>query len=134
MNDVERDPWKFVILGGIALLSLNSLIRFDRSANGILQAFPRPWAHVLLVGIIANCSISLYGVIRQHTVRGVLWERAGQIGLAGELLIYGVWGFFVFGERATSFAGFLLMCSLAAILRIRQIERRRRKAVARGSP
>lgn len=134
MNDYERDPYKFVMLAGMGLLCTLSLVRFNRSASGILQAFPHPWGQVLLIGIITNCSISLYGIVRQRTVRGVLWERAGQIGLAGQMLIYGAWGFLVFGERATGFAGLLLMFAIAAIVRIVQIERRRRRAVSRGSP
>jgi hypothetical protein len=134
MNDRERDPYKFVMLAGIGLLSLVTLVRFNHSATGILLAFPRPWAHVLLGGIVVNSAIALYGIIRQHTVRGVLWERVGQTGLAGQFLIYGVWGFSLFSEKATGFAGLLVTLALAAILRVVQIERRRRKAVKRGSP
>lgn len=127
MNDPERDPYKFVILTGFGLLSVNSLLRWDESANGILQAFPHPWGKVLLFGIVINCAVSLYGIIRQQTVRGVLYERAGQIGLSGQALIYGIWGFGVFGERASGFGGLLVMLAVAAFWRILQIERRRRR-------
>lgn len=133
MNDYERDPWKFVTLSGIDLVSVMMLIRFDHMASGILLAFPRPWGHILLLGIVFNCSISLYGIVKQRTVRGVLWEQVGQIGLAGHFLIYGVWGFVVFGERATGFAAMLMMFAFAAILRVAQIERRRRRVVRIGS-
>lgn len=79
--------------------------------------------------------MSLYGVIWQHTVWGVFLERAGQFGLAGLFLVYGAWGFLTFGERATQFATTLLTIAVAAAVRIWQIDRRRRKAVAaRGSP
>jgi len=134
MNDRERDPYKFVVLAGIGLTCLVTLIRFDHAASGILLAFPRPWGHVLLAGIVVNTAVSLYGIIMQHTVRGVLWERVGQLGLTGHFLIYGVWGFSLFSEKATGFAGLLVTLALAAILRVVQIERRRRKAAKRGSP
>lgn len=134
MNDYERDPYKFVVLSGFVLVSVIMLIRFDHVATGILLDLPRPWGHVLLAGITVNCSISLFGIIKQSTVRGVLWEMIGQLGLAGHFLIYSVWGFSAYGERATGFAGLLLMLTIAAIWRLAQIERRRRKAVKRGTP
>jgi hypothetical protein len=133
VNDYERDPYKTVILSGIAVVSMEMLIRFDHVASGILLGFPYPWGHVLLLGIAVNCLVSLYGIVKQRTVRGVLWERVGQLGLAGHFFIYSVWGFSLFGEKATGFAGILLMLALAAILRVVQIERRRRKAVSRGT-
>lgn len=126
MNDRERDPYKFVMLAGFGLLSFNSLVRWDNASNGVLQAFPHPWGQILLVSIAFFCVVSLYGIIRQHTVRGVLYERAGQIGLIGQALVYGVWGFAVYGERASNFAGLLVMLAIAALWRLLQIERRRR--------
>ncbi len=132
MNDRERDPYKFVLLTGMALISVVMLFRFDHVASGILLQFPRPWGHILLAGIFVNCSMSLYGIIMQHTVHGVLWEKAGQGGLAGQFLIYGIWGFGLFSEKATGFAGLLVTLAIAAILRVVQIDRRRRKAAKHG--
>lgn len=134
MKNYDLDPYKLLVLGTIGFSSLNSLFRFKSSASAIVQAFPHPWGHVMLAGIVMNCVMSLYGVIRQHTVRGVLWERAGQIGLIGLFLAYGVWGFFIFGERATQFASILIALCLAAAVRVWQIERRRRRAVSHVDP
>jgi hypothetical protein len=127
VNDRERDPYKFVMLAGFGLLSVNSLVRWNSASNGVLQAFPAPWGKVLLFGIVFNCAVSLYGIIRQQTVRGVLYERAGQLGLVGQALIYGTWGFIKFGERASGFAGLLVMLAVAATWRVAQLERRKRR-------
>jgi hypothetical protein len=133
VNDAERDPYKFVVLTGFVVLSAVTLIKFDSQASPILRAFPPPWGQILLLGIVLNGGISLYGITMQRTVRGVLWERAGQIGLAIHFLVYGTWGFIVFREKATGFAGLLITLAIAAILRVVQIEKRRRRAVGRGS-
>lgn len=128
MNDYERDPYKTMVTAGFCVVSVAMLARFDHMATGILLAFPRPWGHVLLGGIVIFSAISLYGIVNQRTVRGILWEKVGQFGLAGQYTIYSVWGFSVFGEKATGFAVILLTLAIAAILRVRQIERRKRRA------
>jgi hypothetical protein len=131
MNDRERDPYKVMMIAAMFVIGVITSLAYNRVATSTLMSFPAPWGRVFLAAIVANSGMSLYGIALQHTVRGVLWERAGQWGLSVLFLIYGVWGFGLFREKATGFSTLLLALAAAAILRIVQIDRRRR-AVDRG--
>jgi hypothetical protein len=125
--DYERDPFKVFVLAVSVLYSPFAFFRFDTLAGNTLHAFPSPFGRVFLAWLFVSAATALYGVIEQHTVQGVLWERAGMVGVGGLFLIYGSWAYVVYGNPATGFASLLLALGLAAIVRIRQISRRRRR-------
>jgi hypothetical protein len=135
-NDFERDPFKVGLLGASALSSPVMFWRFDWLSSGTLRSFPAPFGRLFLLWLFVSSVTALYGIVRQRTVRGVLWERAGMYGVGFLFLTYGVWAWVVFGGPATGFASLLIMVGVAAIVRIRQINRRRkdrrRRAVGRG--
>lgn len=132
MVDYERDPFKTLVLAVSVLYSPFAFIRFDALGSGTLHAFPNPFGRVFLAWLFVSSAIALYGVIRQRTVQGVLWERAGLCGVGGLFLIYGSWAYIVFGGRATGFASLLIALGIAAIVRIGQINRRRRRTGVGG--
>jgi hypothetical protein len=133
VNDYERDPYKLLILGGILLWAIVAVCNFTRFGGTLLSSFPSPFGYVFVVGLIVTAGISLYGIIRQRSVRGVLYERTGQVGVGILFLTYAVWATAQFGARAFGFSVLLFSIGIAAILRVVQIERRRRKAVRRGA-
>jgi hypothetical protein len=143
VNDPERDPFKTLILGMCFCYAPVALIWFNRIAGGTLRSFPHPFGHLFLVGLFFTTGMSLYGVVRQQSVRGVLWERAGMWGLAPLFFTYGLWAVSALGVTASGFASLLIALGLAAIVRVSQINRRqgrgwggrrRRRAVGGGDP
>jgi hypothetical protein len=131
-NDPERDPFKVAVLAASVVTSPVIFVRFDWLAGTVLHSFPPFTARVFLGWLFACSVMSLYGIVRQRTVRGVLWERAGMYGIAALFVTYGTWAFAVVGGPATGFGSLLITLGFAAIVRIRQINSRRRKGVRRG--
>lgn len=131
-TDFERDPFKTLILGMCFLYSPAALIWFNAVGGGTLHSFPRPYGHMFLVVLCVTSGMSLYGIVRQYSVTGLLWERAGLYGLAPLFLTYGVWALGAYGATATGFASLLVSLGWAAMVRIQQINRRTRRAVGRG--
>lgn len=127
MNDYERDPFKVFVLAVSTVISPIMFIRFDHLAGATLHTFPDPYGRIFLVWLFISSVTALYGVIRQQNVTGVLWERTGMYGVAFLFVTYGIWGGAVFGGPAFGFASLLISLGLAAIVRIRQIDRRRKK-------
>lgn len=123
----EWQPYKWSMVGELAITTPILLFFFARSAGGTLRRFPAPLGHIFLAGLAASAMIAAYGIIRGHTVRGVLWERAGQLGIAILLVTYGTWAIGLFGAAGTQFAGLILSRALAATLRVIQIGLIRRK-------
>ena len=127
MNDPERDPFKVFVLAVSAVVSPVMFVRFDQLAGPTLHTFPDPYGRVFLAWLFISAGTALYGVIRQRNVSGVLWERTGMYGVTFLFVTYGVWAAAVFGGPAFGFASLLISLGLAAIVRIRQINKRRRK-------
>jgi tryptophan-rich sensory protein len=128
VNDYERDPFKVFVLAISTVISPIMFVRFDHLAGGTLHTFPSPFGQIFLAWLFLSSGTALYGVIRQRNVSGVLWERTGMYGVAFLFVTYGAWAGVVFGGPAFGFASLLISLGLAAIVRIRQINRRRRKA------
>lgn len=126
-------PYKVCILAETALFSVFIFFFFDRLTGSTLKSFPTPWGHVFVAGLTLTAVLSLYGIARQHTARGVLYERAGQIGFGILLLVYAIWTAALFGTPAFTFVGMLLSRGIAAILTVIKIDVLRRKA-AKGGP
>lgn len=129
-------PYKVCILAETAVFSALIFFFFDRLTGRTLQSFPAPWGQVFVAGLVLTASLSLYGIIRHRTVRGVLYERAGQIGFGILLLVYAIWTAALFGAPAFTFVGMLLSRGIAAILTVIKIDvlrgKQRRKAANRG--
>lgn len=104
MNDYERDPYKVMFLVICCLFSLYALVRFNAAAGTTLRSFPKPFGYIFLVVLGSSSGLSLFGIIRNRTVHGILLERAGQIGVGVLFLTYGAWAYSLFGETATGFA------------------------------
>lgn len=132
MNDFERDPYKLLMMIVMVVIPAVELFAFDQLSGTILHQFPVPFGHVLLGALIFTAGMSLYGIIRNRTVRGLLYERAGQMGLTLLLWTYGVWGFTIVGFKSIGFSGLLIFLGIAALVRVLQIERRRLKLVPRS--
>jgi hypothetical protein len=132
MNDYERDPYKLFMMLVFVFAPAAELCAFDTLAGAVLHEFPVPFGHILLGALIFTAGLSLYGIVRNRTVRGMLYERAGQMGLTLLLWTYGVWGFWVVGIKAIGFSGLLIFLGCAALFRVLQIERRRLKLVPRN--
>ncbi len=126
-------PYKVCILTETVVFSALILAFFDRLTGSTLRSFPAPWGHVFVAGLTLTAALSLYGIARQHTARGVLYERAGQIGFGILLLVYAIWTATLFGTPAFTFVGMLLSRGIAAILTVIKIDVLRRKA-ADGGP
>ena len=103
MNDPERDPFKVAVLMASAVTSPVIFVRFDWLASSVLHSFPSFTARLFLAWLFVTCVMSLYGIVRQQTVRGVLWERAGMYGIAVLFVTYGSWALVQFGGPATGF-------------------------------
>jgi hypothetical protein len=100
-----------------------------------LHSFPHPYGHVFLAVLFVTSGMSLYGIVWQFSVSGLLWERAGMFGLAPLFLTYGIWAWSAYGATASGFASLLISLGWGAMVRIKQINRRRKpKAVGRGNP
>lgn len=134
MNDYERDPFKGLVLIFSVAYPPFAFFRFDTLAGGVLHSFPHPFGQVFLAVWFLSSGMALYGVVRQYSIQGVLWERAGLYGVAVLFLTYGVWAWGAFGGIATGFASLLTALGIAAIQRIRQINRRVKKAVKAHGP
>jgi hypothetical protein len=132
MNDYERDPYKLFMMLVFVFTPTVELFAFDQLAGPVLHKFPVPFGHILLGALAFTAGISLYGIVRNRTVRGMLYERAGQMGLTLLLWTYGVWGFWVVGPRSITFSALLIFLGCAAAVRVLQIERRRLKLVPRN--
>lgn len=132
MVDYERDPFKVFVLGVSAIYSPVGFFGFNHYAGGALHSFPRPMGQVFLAWLFVSSTTALCGIMWQRSVRGVLWERAGLYGVAGLFVTYGVWAGSVYGGPAFGFASLLIALGMAAMVRIRQINRRRQRAVDRG--
>lgn len=133
MNDYERDPYKVFIMMDMVFTPTVGLFAYDQLSGTILHQFPKPFGYVLLAGLIFTAGLSLYGIIRNRTVRGMLYERAGQMGLTVLLWTYGVWGFWVAGFKSIQFSLLLIFLGTAALVRVLQIERRRLKLARRDT-
>jgi hypothetical protein len=132
MNDYERDPYKLFMMIVMVFTPTVELFAFNQLSGTVLHRFPVPFGHVLLVGLIFTAGLSLYGIIRNRTVRGMLYERAGQMGLTLLLWTYGGWGFWVAGFKSIAFSALLIFLGTAALTRVLQIERRRLKLMPRN--
>lgn len=132
MNDPERDPFKVYILVVSAGYSVAASVRFDSLTSGALRAFPAPFGRVFLVWLFVLSATALYGIVRQRSVRGIFWERTGMYGIAFLFVTYGAWAWALFGGPATQFASQLIALGVAAMVRVRQINKRRKAAVTRG--
>lgn len=131
MNDYERDPYKLFIMTDMVVTPTVGLFSYNQSSGTILHQFPMPFGYVLLAALIFTAGMSLYGIIRNKTIRGMLYERAGQMGLTVLLWTYGVWGFWVAGIKSAQFSLLLIFLGIAALVRVLQIERRRLKLIPR---
>lgn len=123
----QWEPYRVIILGEMTLLAPFILFTFHRFTGETLRSFPAPAGHIFLVGIALCSGVALYGVIRRYTAHGMLWERAGQIGIAILLVTYGIWAASLFGAPGLQFAGMIFSRALAAILRAIQLEVIRRR-------
>lgn len=132
MVDVERDPFKVLVLLVSFIISPVMFFRFDKLSGGTLHSFPSPYGRIFLAWLFVSTGVALYGIVRQRSVVGVLWERTGLYGVGGLFLTYGVWAWIKFGGPATGFASLLIALGFAAIVRIRQINRRRKAVSSRG--
>lgn len=135
MNDHERnelDPYKLFMMLVMVFTPIVQLFTFDKLSGSILYQFPVPFGRILLGALIFTAGMSLYGIARNRTVRGMLYERAGQMGLTLLLWTYGTWGFVIFGFKSISFSALLIFLGSAAGYRVLQIERRRLKLVPRN--
>lgn len=120
-------PYKVAILGEMALLTPLVLILFNKIAGATVRNLPYPSGHIFLLGLTLSSTMSLYGIMRGHTSRGILWERAGQTGIAILLVTYGALAWSMFGASGLQFAGLIFSRALAATMRVIQIEVIRRK-------
>lgn len=132
MNDYERDPYKLFMMLVMVCVPTVELFAFNQLSGTVLHQFPVPFGHLLLGALIFTAGLSLYGIIRNRTVSGLLYERAGQMGLTLLLWTYGVWGFAVAGFKSIAFSTLLIFLGFAALYRLIQIERRRLKLVPRS--
>lgn len=133
---MDVDIYKTCILAAFASWSVPALFAFDRFSGATLSSFPSPFGYVFVVALLLTSSLSLYGIVYRRTVLGLLWERSGQAGLGLLFMTYGSWAWASFGERAAGFGWLLIFLGVAAILRVIQIEWRRRtarKAAGRGT-
>lgn len=132
MNDFERDPFKLWVLSAVCLFGAVATFAFHRIGGATLQAMPPPWGQVFTAGMAISSGITIYGVIRNKTIAGILYERAGLAGMCMFFLTYAVWAFSRFGFTATGFTLIVGALGIASIQRLLQIERRRRKAGRHG--
>lgn len=135
MTDVrEWAPYKWCVLAETVVFGILILVFFDRLTGATLKSFPEPSGRVFVAGLVFTAGLSLYGIIRRRTVRGVLYERAGQLGFGILLIGYAIWALILFGAPAFSFAGLILSRAVAAILTVVKIEVIRRRVVNSDSP
>jgi hypothetical protein len=132
MNEYERGPYEVFVMMNMTLAPMLGIFTFDELSGTIIHQFPAPFGRILLGALVFTSGLSLYGIIRFRTVRGMLYERAGQMGLTVLLWTYGVWGFWVAGFKSAQFSLLLIFLGTAALFRVLQIERRRLKLVPRN--
>lgn len=132
VNDPERDPFKVGVLAVSVVTTPALFFWFNTLAGVTLHSFPSPFGRVFLGLLFVSASTALCGVVWQDTARGVLWERTGMYGIASLFVTYGLWALGQFGGTATGFGSLLITLGFAAIVRVRQINKRRK--VARRGP
>lgn len=132
MADVH--PLVTLFLAYCVVWSLRALFAFNTAAGQTVRDFPQPFGYLFLVVLLLTSLISIVGIIRRRSWYGVLLEQAGQFGVGTLFIIYAVWAWSLFGERATAFGGMLTFLGLGSILRVAQIEWIRRREAKSGTP
>jgi hypothetical protein len=131
---MDVHPLVTLFLAYCVVWSIRALFAFDKAAGQTIRDFPRPFGYVFLGVLLVTAAFSLVGIIRRRTWYGILLERAGQFGVGTLFIVYAIWAWSLFGERATSFGGILTFLGIGSILRVAQIEWIRRREAKRGSP
>jgi len=124
-----RNPFEVLLVSAFGIYCAASLIAFDRVATTVLRAFPEPWALVFLAAGLVACSITMSGIIRASTMKGVLYERAGLMALGGITFAYACWAIGNTGIRALAFALMLLAIAMSSVWRSVQISQARKTAM-----
>jgi len=123
-----RSPFEVLLVAAFGIYCAASLIAFDKVATTVLRGFPQPWGLVFLGAGLLACSITMTGIIRASTMKGVLYERAGLTVLAGITFAYACWALGNTGIRGLAFALMLLALAASSTWRSVQISRAKKAA------
>lgn len=131
---MDVDVFRAMFLLYCVTFSVRALFAFEASAGQTIRDFPHPFGYAFIVVLLVTSLLSLLGIARRRTWHGVLLERAGQAGVGGLFITYGVWAWSLFGTRSYAFSWLLIFLGLGSILRVVQIEMIRRRGAKRGTP
>lgn len=131
---MDVDVFRAMFLLYCVTFSARALFAFDVAAGQTIRDFPHPFGYAFIVVLLVTALLSVIGIAGRRTWYGVLLERAGQAGVGGLFITYGVWAWSLFGSRASSFSWLLIFLGLGSILRVVQIELIRRRGAKRGTP
>lgn len=123
-----RNPFEVFLVAAFGIYCATSLIAFDKVATTVIRGFPQPWGLVFLGAGLVACSITMTGIIRAATMKGVLYERAGLTMLGGITFAYACWALGSTGIRGLAFALMLLALTGSSVWRSLQISRAKKAA------